>query len=302
MAHILLIEDEAGIRDAFRSFLELKGHEVGTADSAAAARAYLQDDDGAGPDVIVSDERLGDGEGHALLAAAPRWQASRWILYTATPTLEIESLVKDRGACLLQKPVRPAQLLEALEGRMRSVEPRSEGRECSDAPREEDPLLRAGLSTDEIDRCRLALNELPAATLLQVRREGMRLRLELSVKGRIDPPKSRILLALGADCWHIRTGVHALTLELPWANTVCTSSTVLLDLSACGTWPIARLVPELERAMRDGLVVLNLSSAQRLGLELIGRTDLIPAATPIRASEDTRQMLWASEPQEGFHG
>ena len=66
MANILIVEDEAPIRQVLAMHLSLVGHSVSEAEDAAAARAQL---DGAKPDLALLDVMLPGEDGFSLAQA-----------------------------------------------------------------------------------------------------------------------------------------------------------------------------------------------------------------------------------------
>lgn len=130
---ILLVEDEAGIRAGLTSFLQLRGHEVRAAGSCGDGLQRLA---GEAFDVVVTDWRLGDGSGAAIVARA------------SCPTLVMSGFVDEVDAAaarVLAKPVLPNDLLAEIE----ALGP------VDAAPIAADPL--AALPCDTRDRLRLAM-------------------------------------------------------------------------------------------------------------------------------------------------
>lgn len=103
--NLLLVEDEAGIREGMAAFLRLKGHRVETADSCDQGIRMLGEGDF---DLVVTDWHLGDGTGQQVLVAAP------------CPALVISGVTEcvDLGAAdaeVIAKPVMPDALVERVE-------------------------------------------------------------------------------------------------------------------------------------------------------------------------------------------
>ena len=63
--HILIVDDEADIRDILGSALEMSGYRVSQADSAAAAKRIVA---AAAPDLIITDLQLESSDGLELVA------------------------------------------------------------------------------------------------------------------------------------------------------------------------------------------------------------------------------------------
>jgi CheY-like chemotaxis protein len=101
---ILLVDDEAGIREGLAALLRRRGHEVRTAHDCATAKAELADDF----DVLVTDWRLPDGVAGSFLDLV-RCPA---IAVSGHPD---EIGVDRRLAAILTKPARPNDLLTAID-------------------------------------------------------------------------------------------------------------------------------------------------------------------------------------------
>ncbi|MBN2369763.1 MAG: PAS domain S-box protein [Vicinamibacteria bacterium] len=84
MARVLVVDDETGIRETLAEFLRDEGHDVGTADSVAGAKALL---DGGAADVVVTDIVMPGADGMELVRilwdSAPR---AKVILITGEPS------------------------------------------------------------------------------------------------------------------------------------------------------------------------------------------------------------------------
>ena len=63
--HILIVDDEADIRDILSGALEMAGYRVSQADSAAAAKRLVADGP---PDLIITDLQLENSDGLELIA------------------------------------------------------------------------------------------------------------------------------------------------------------------------------------------------------------------------------------------
>jgi CheY-like chemotaxis protein len=113
---ILVVEDEADVRNIVRRQLESLGHTVLVAEAATEALLLLR---GPGaPDLLVTDVVLASGMNGIELATAAR--ATRPDLpvifmsgYTAVP--EAQQRIRETGAPLLSKPFTTPQLERAIE-------------------------------------------------------------------------------------------------------------------------------------------------------------------------------------------
>ena len=114
---ILVVEDEASVRSTVRRQLEMLGHKVLVAETAAAALPLLQGPDA--PDVLLTDVVLGSGMNGIDLADAARvFKPGLPVVlmsgYTAVP--EAQQRINEMGAPLLTKPATLSQLERALNG------------------------------------------------------------------------------------------------------------------------------------------------------------------------------------------
>ena len=82
-ARILVVDDEAGMRDLLKAILESDYH-VSEADSGAALHQALDQEQ---PDVVLLDIKLPDANGLGLLPAIKqRWPATEVIVLTGQPS------------------------------------------------------------------------------------------------------------------------------------------------------------------------------------------------------------------------
>jgi CheY-like chemotaxis protein len=114
---VLVIEDDAAVRDALELLLTLDGYQTRVADSAAAAEEIFALH-GAEIDVVISDFHLGNGRNglevlEKLRAAAGRDLPAVILSGDTSPVLaSIESVSR---VMLLRKPVNARQLIVKLE-------------------------------------------------------------------------------------------------------------------------------------------------------------------------------------------
>ena len=112
---VLVVEDEAPVRSTIRRQLEMLGHTVLAADTAAAAIALLKSE--TAPNVMITDVVLGEGiNGIDLADAARVFRPGLPIIFisgfTAVP--EAQKRIRDSGAPLLSKPSTLSQLERAI--------------------------------------------------------------------------------------------------------------------------------------------------------------------------------------------
>jgi PAS domain S-box-containing protein len=115
---ILVVEDEGPVRNTVRRQLEMLGHTVLIADTAAAALPILKHER---PDVLLTDVLLGTGMNGIDLADAARvFTPGLPVIfmsgYTAVPEAQVR--IRESGAPLLTKPATLSQLERALDAVM----------------------------------------------------------------------------------------------------------------------------------------------------------------------------------------
>jgi len=125
MASVLVVDDDAGIRESAAMALEKVGHRVFRADAAAAALQLLREHR---VDVVVSDIYMPGDDGLTLLQAiAERRDPPRVILMTARGTIETTALAHRIGAFdYLAKPFELSELIERVRAASSRAEPRVE--------------------------------------------------------------------------------------------------------------------------------------------------------------------------------
>jgi len=114
LARILIVDDEASLRDSLTRTLERDGHETVAAGDLSSGRREL----GAGGfDLLISDIRLGDGSGLDLIAEARRANpALRIVALTAYGSVELAVEAMRRGSDdFLEKPFQPDVLRSRLQ-------------------------------------------------------------------------------------------------------------------------------------------------------------------------------------------
>ena len=105
MARILIVDDEPSMRRILASNLRQEGYEVIEAAGLAAARAALAEDPF---DAVITDQKMGDGEGLEVLAAAREADPAVAVVFlTAFATVELAVESMRRGAFdFITKPFR----------------------------------------------------------------------------------------------------------------------------------------------------------------------------------------------------
>jgi DNA-binding NtrC family response regulator len=106
MARLLVVDDEANMRRVLASILAVDGHEVVEADGVRAAqRAFA----GSPFDLVLTDQRMGDGDGLALLASCHEVDATvPVVVMTAFASVELAVEAMKLGAFdFVPKPFVP---------------------------------------------------------------------------------------------------------------------------------------------------------------------------------------------------
>src|SRR2546426_6547121 len=118
---IMVVDDDANMRDLMNTLLESEGYEVIPAESAAAAQAAFE---GPQPDAVLLDLQLPDGHGLDLLPSIKKqWPETEVIVLTGNATFDAAVEATKRGAYHFQnKPVDPKNLMRSEERRV--------GKEC----------------------------------------------------------------------------------------------------------------------------------------------------------------------------
>jgi PAS domain S-box-containing protein len=115
-AHLLLVEDEPGVRNAMRMLLSLEGYQVTAVGSADEAMARLRA--GESFDLLVTDFHLGDGQtGTQVISAARelRGAALRAILVTGDTSSAVRELQVDENLRITSKPINSSELLQLVK-------------------------------------------------------------------------------------------------------------------------------------------------------------------------------------------
>ena len=114
---VLVVEDDAGIRDLLRAALAAEGLEVTTAVSLSEAAALLKNDP---PDVVVLDLGLPDGDGAELVREVRRQSALPIVVASARHEQAGKVALLDAGADdYLVKPFAIGELLARIRVALR---------------------------------------------------------------------------------------------------------------------------------------------------------------------------------------
>ena len=114
MIRVLLVEDDRELRTTLRDALALEGYDVSTAASLSEGMA-LWTHARSGPDLVVLDLGLPDGDGEALLAALRRREATPVLVISARQADGQKIRLLDAGADdYLVKPFSVGELLARM--------------------------------------------------------------------------------------------------------------------------------------------------------------------------------------------
>lgn len=120
MIHILVVDDEIGVRELLREVLEDAGYRVTTASTAAEAERHLTDNR---PDLVLLDYSLPDRDGLSLIRswAATKKTAPRVIMLSGYATIDSAVEATRLGAeDFLEKPIALQKLLTAVSRALNS--------------------------------------------------------------------------------------------------------------------------------------------------------------------------------------
>jgi PAS domain S-box-containing protein len=112
-AHVLLVEDEPGVRNAMRMLLKIEGYRVATAASAAEALDLLRAPD-ANFDLIVTDYHLEGGRTGTQVISAARellGETFKAVLVTGDTSSAVRELKGDVHLRITSKPINSDELL-----------------------------------------------------------------------------------------------------------------------------------------------------------------------------------------------
>jgi len=117
MGKILVVDDEPHMRRILASNLKQEGHEILAAAGVAEARLALAE---YGFDAVITDQKMGDGEGLDVLAAAHETDPVLSVVFlTAFATIELAVESMRRGAFdFITKPFVPEVLIASTERAM----------------------------------------------------------------------------------------------------------------------------------------------------------------------------------------
>ncbi len=117
--HVLLVEDDAAVRDATRMLLKVEGYRVtavpGVAEAVQSAKADA-------PDLLITDYHLGDGELGTQVITGVReatGRAVKAVLVTGDTSSVIKEMERDPNLRIISKPINAEALLNVLSDLLR---------------------------------------------------------------------------------------------------------------------------------------------------------------------------------------
>jgi two-component system, sensor histidine kinase len=113
---VLLVEDDAGVRDATRILLSVEGYRVRAVASGEEALRSAHEE--GAPDLLITDYHLGDGElgTHVIAALRDELHAEvRAVLVTGDTSDVVKHLPNDPRLRIASKPIDAEQLLSVLK-------------------------------------------------------------------------------------------------------------------------------------------------------------------------------------------
>lgn len=116
MAKVLLIDDDAELRDTYQDILEAAGHEVKCAGTLTIALAMLP---GFQPDVVFLDMQLNHSAGEVILILRrrnARLARTKFFIVSGFPERAARAAADWGADGWLGKPVSPADLRALVEG------------------------------------------------------------------------------------------------------------------------------------------------------------------------------------------
>jgi PAS domain S-box-containing protein len=121
IAHVLLVEDDAAVRNATKLLLRSEGYVVQTAESLAEALQRAQEMRQL--DLLLTDYHLGQGESGLEVLSAVRERLGRRVkavLITGDTSAAVRDLRADSQLRVASKPIQAEELLEMLRELMRA--------------------------------------------------------------------------------------------------------------------------------------------------------------------------------------
>jgi CheY-like chemotaxis protein len=117
VAHILLVDDDDGVRRSLGAFLGACGYDVSVAVNGVEALAAIRQ---AAPDVVVTDINMPDMDGIEIVVALRQAAFDGGVIAMSGGGLFEQSMLLDSAAALgadatFEKPVDPGELRETID-------------------------------------------------------------------------------------------------------------------------------------------------------------------------------------------
>ena len=129
MAHIIVVDDDPGIRSFLERYLSGLGHEVR---AVATGRAGLELVDAWSPDVLITDINMPDMDGIELIRAARSRSAVAMIAISGGGLIPTEVLLGNAhllgAVATIAKPFEPAAMRSLIESVLADAQAEREGR------------------------------------------------------------------------------------------------------------------------------------------------------------------------------
>ena len=112
--HVLIVDDEADIRDLLGQFLSGNGYRVTAVASAASALTVGRQDP---PDLIISDLQLEDADGLEMIGRLKTALPDKPVILLTGVLFDpkvVSDVLKTKVACYLQKTSSLKQILETV--------------------------------------------------------------------------------------------------------------------------------------------------------------------------------------------
>lgn len=115
-ARVLLVEDDAGVRDATRLLLKVEGYTVTAVSCLADALRSARESNG--PDLLITDYHLRDGETGSEVITALRGAQNRVlraVLITGDTSAAVKEMARDDLLRIASKPIKAEELLRMVD-------------------------------------------------------------------------------------------------------------------------------------------------------------------------------------------
>jgi two-component system OmpR family response regulator len=121
--HILVVDDEAGIRELLAQCLAANGYRVTAAASASEAFKACRDEP---PDLIIADLQLGDADGLEMIGKIKVILPDKPVILLTGVLFEpdvVDEVLSSKVACYLEKTSSLSRILETVRRLLRQANP-----------------------------------------------------------------------------------------------------------------------------------------------------------------------------------